>query len=154
MTLQHMTAERISRVLNTNILGSMLCAREAVRHMSTDNGGAGGCIVNISSIAAKLGSANEYVDYAASKGAIDTFTVGLAIEVAASGIRVNAVRPGVIYTEIHATGGEPERVDRVKHSVPMQRGGTAEEVAQSVLWVMSEDASYTTGALIDVSGGR
>jgi len=154
MTVENMTAERISRVLNTNILGSFLCAREAIRHMSTENGGAGGSIVNVSSIAAKLGSANEYVDYAASKGAIDTFTIGLATEVAGKGIRVNAVRPGIIYTEIHASGGEPERVDRVKHGVPMKRGGTAEEVAQSILWLMSDNASYTTGALIDVSGGR
>ena len=122
--------------------------------MSTENGGAGGSIVNVSSIAAKLGSPNEYVDYGASKGAVDTFTVGLATEVAGCGIRVNAVRPGVIYTEIHATGGEPDRVDRVKHSVPMKRGGTADEVAQAVLWLMSGNASYTTGAFIDVSGGR
>ncbi len=154
MTLQNMTVERINRVINTNILGSLLCAREAVKHMSTQNGGAGGSIVNVSSIAAKLGSPNEYVDYATSKGAIDTFTIGLATEVADGGIRVNAVRPGVIYTEIHASGGEPERVDRVKQSVPMKRGGTAEEVAQAILWLMSEEASYTTGAFLDVSGGR
>jgi len=142
MPLENMSAERIIRVLNTNVLGSLLCAREAIKHMSTENGGAGGSIVNVSSIAAKLGSPNEYVDYGASKGAVDTFTVGLATEVAGCGIRVNAVRPGVIYTEIHATGGEPDRVDRVKHSVPMKRGGTADEVAQAVLWLMS------------VSGGR
>jgi len=154
MPLQNMTAERISRVLNTNVLGSLLCAREAVKHMSTKKGGSGGSIVNVSSIAAKLGSPNEYVDYAATKGAIDTFTIGLATEVAGFGIRVNAVRPGVIYTEIHASGGEPERVDRVKQSVPMKRGGTADEVAQAILWLMSRDASYTTGAFIDVSGGR
>ena len=154
MTLQNMTVERINRVINTNILGSLLCAREAVKHMSTQNGGAGGSIVNVSSIAAKLGSPNEYVDYATSKGAIDTFTIGLATEVADGGIRVNAVRPGVIYTEIPASGGEPERVDRVKQSVPMKRGGTAEEVAQAILWLMSEEASYTTGAFLDVSGGR
>ena len=154
MALEDMTAERISRVLNTNVLGSLLCAREAVKHMSTGNGGSGGSIVNVSSIAAKLGSPNEYIDYAATKGAVDTFTIGLATEVAESGIRVNAVRPGVIYTEIHASGGEPQRVDRVKCAVPMKRGGTADEVAQAVLWLMSTDASYTTGAFIDVSGGR
>jgi len=154
MALEDMTAERISRVLNTNVLGSLLCAREAVKHMSTENGGSGGSIVNVSSIAAKLGSPNEYIDYAATKGAVDTFTIGLATEVAGSGIRVNAVRPGVIYTEIHASGGEPQRVDRVKSSVPMKRGGTADEVAQAVLWLMSAEASYTTGAFIDVSGGR
>ena len=154
MALEDMTAERISRVLNTNVLGSLLCAREAVKHMSTGNGGSGGSIVNISSIAAKLGSPNEYIDYAATKGAVDTFTIGLATEVAESGIRVNAVRPGVIYTEIHASGGEPQRVDRVKCAVPMKRGGTADEVAQAVLWLMSAEASYTTGAFIDVSGGR
>ena len=154
MALEDMTAERISRVLNTNVLGSLLCAREAVKHMSTENGGSGGSIVNISSIAAKLGSPNEYIDYAATKGAVDTFTIGLATEVAESGIRVNAVRPGVIYTEIHASGGEPQRVDRVKCAVPMKRGGTADEVAQAVLWLMSAEASYTTGAFIDVSGGR
>ena len=154
MTLEQMTLDRITRVLNTNVIGSLLCAREAVKHMSTKNGGAGGCIVNVSSLAAKLGSANEYVDYAASKGAIDTFTKGLSIEVADCGIRVNAVRPGVIYTDIHASGGEPERVDRVKSSVPMKRGGTPDEVAQAILWLMSPDASYTTGAFVDVSGGR
>jgi len=154
MALEDMTAERISRVLNTNVLGSLLCAREAVKHMSTENGGSGGSIVNVSSIAAKLGSPNEYIDYAATKGAVDTFTIGLATEVAGSGIRVNAVRPGVIYTEIHASGGEPQRVDRVKSAVPMKRGGTADEVAQAVLWLMSAEASYTTGAFIDVSGGR
>jgi NAD(P)-dependent dehydrogenase (short-subunit alcohol dehydrogenase family) len=122
--------------------------------MSTSHGGKGGAIVNVSSMAAKLGSPGEYVDYAASKGAIDSMTIGLAREVAAEGIRVNAVRPGVIYTDIHASGGEPGRVDRVKTSVPMQRGGTAEEVAQAVLWLLSEEASYSTGAFIDVSGGR
>ncbi len=154
MTLESMTVERITRVLNTNVIGTMLCAREAVKCMSTKNSGFGGGIVNVSSIAAQLGSPREYVDYAASKGAIDTFTKGLAGEVADCGIRVNAVRPGVIYTEIHASGGEPERVDRVKHNVPMQRGGTAEEVASAIIWLLSDQASYTTGALIDVSGGR
>jgi len=125
-----------------------------VRRMSTRHGGRGGAIVNVSSVAASLGSPNEYVDYAASKGAVDTLTIGLAREVATEGIRVNAVRPGVIYTEIHASGGEPERVDRVKAAVPMKRGGDPEEVARAILWLLSSDASYTTGALIDVSGGR
>lgn len=154
MKLESMTADRMMRVLNTNVIGSMLCAREAVRNMSTKNGGSGGGIVNVSSIAAQLGSPGEYVDYAASKGAIDTLTRGLACEVADCGIRVNAVRPGVIYTEIHASGGEPDRVDRVKKNVPMLRGGTADEVANAILWLLSDQASYTTGALIDVSGGR
>ena len=153
-TLLAIDAGRLQRVLATNVIGSFLCAREAVRRMSTSRGGKGGAIVNVSSMAAKLGSPGEYVDYAASKGAIDSMTIGLAREVAAEGIRVNAVRPGVIYTDIHASGGEPGRVDRVKTSVPMQRGGTAEEVAQAVLWLLSEEASYSTGAFIDVSGGR
>lgn len=154
MRVEHMDAGRLSRVFATNVIGSFICAREAVRRMSSSNGGAGGAIVNVSSAAARLGSPNEYVDYAASKGAIDTFTLGLAQEVAAEGIRVNAVRPGVIYTDIHASGGEPDRVDRVKGSVPMQRGGTAEEVANAILWLLSDDASYSTGALLDVAGGR
>ena len=153
-TLLQMDAGRWQRVLATNVIGSFLCAREAVRRMSTKHGGAGGAIVNVSSMAAKLGSPGEYVDYAASKGAIDSLTIGLAREVAAEGIRVNAVRPGVIYTDIHASGGEPGRVDRVKGSVPMQRGGTAEEVARAILWLASGEASYSTGAFIDVSGGR
>jgi NAD(P)-dependent dehydrogenase (short-subunit alcohol dehydrogenase family) len=153
-TLLDMEAARWQRVLATNVTGSFLCAREAVRRMSTKFGGAGGAIVNVSSMAAKLGSPGEYVDYAASKGAIDAMTIGLAREVAAEGIRVNAVRPGVIYTDIHASGGEPGRVDRVKGSVPMQRGGTAEEVAQAILWLASDEASYSTGTFIDVSGGR
>jgi NAD(P)-dependent dehydrogenase (short-subunit alcohol dehydrogenase family) len=153
-TLANMDAGRLQRVLATNVIGSFLCAREAVRRMSTKLGGAGGAIVNVSSMAARLGSPGEYVDYAASKGAIDSMTIGLAREVAAEGIRVNAVRPGVIYTDIHASGGEPGRVDRVRSAVPMQRGGTADEVARAILWLLSDDASYSTGAFIDVSGGR
>lgn len=154
MRVEDMDSGRLARVLSTNIIGSFLCAREAVRRMSTQRGGAGGAIVNVSSAASRLGSPNEYVDYAASKGAIDTFTLGLAKEVAPDGIRINAVRPGVIYTDIHASGGEPERVDRVKDAVPMRRGGTAEEVAKAILWLLSDDASYSTGALLDVAGGR
>lgn len=154
MRVEQMDAERISRVLAVNVVGSFLCAREAVRRMTTRHGGVGGVIVNLSSAASRLGSPNEYVDYAASKGAIDTFTVGLAKEVAAEGIRVNAVRPGIIYTDIHASGGERNRVERVKSSVPMQRGGEPEEVAKAILWLLSEEASYTTGALLDVAGGR
>jgi NAD(P)-dependent dehydrogenase (short-subunit alcohol dehydrogenase family) len=132
----------------------MLCAREAVRRMSTRHGGRGGGIVNVSSVASSLGSPGEYIDYAASKGAVDSFTLGLAREVAGEGIRVNAVRPGVIYTEIHASGGEPGRVERVKQNVPMKRGGEAEEVARAILWLLSDESSYCTGAFIDVSGGR
>jgi NAD(P)-dependent dehydrogenase (short-subunit alcohol dehydrogenase family) len=154
MRVEQMNAERIGRVLAVTVIGSFLCAREAVRRMSTRHGGMGGAIVNLSSAASRLGSPNEYVDYAASKGAIDTFTIGLAKEVAAEGIRVNAVRPGVIYTDIHASGGEPNRVERVKGSVPMQRGGQPEEVAKAILWLLSEEASYTTGALLDIAGGR
>ncbi|WP_034302096.1 SDR family oxidoreductase [Herbaspirillum sp. RV1423] len=154
MRVEDMTAERINRVLLTNVTGSFLCAREAVRRMSTRHGGKGGAIVNLSSMAAKLGGPGEYVDYAASKGAIDAFTVGLSKEVAAEGIRVNAVRPGLIYTDIHASGGEAGRVDRLKDAVPMKRGGTAEEVANAILWLLSEEASYATGTFIDVSGGR
>jgi NAD(P)-dependent dehydrogenase (short-subunit alcohol dehydrogenase family) len=153
-TVLNIDAGRLQRVLSTNVIGSFLSAREAVRRMSTRLGGAGGAIVNVSSMAARLGSPGEYVDYAASKGAIDSMTVGLAREVAAEGIRVNAVRPGVIYTDIHASGGEPGRVDRIKASVPMQRGGTAEEVARAILWLLSDEASYSTGTFIDVSGGR
>jgi NAD(P)-dependent dehydrogenase (short-subunit alcohol dehydrogenase family) len=145
---------RLQRVFNTNVVGSFLCAREAVKRMSTKHGGSGGGIVNISSIAALYGASGEYVDYAASKGAIDTFTLGLAGEVAEEGIRVNAVRPGLIYTEIHAKGGEPQRVDRVKTLVPMKRGGMPEEVAAAVLWLLSDEASYVTGTILDVSGGR
>jgi NAD(P)-dependent dehydrogenase (short-subunit alcohol dehydrogenase family) len=152
--VEHMDSARLHRVLAVNVVGSFLCAREAVRRMSTRHGGPGGAIVNVSSAASRLGSPNEYVDYAAAKGAIDTFTLGLAKEVAAEGIRVNAVRPGFIYTDIHASGGEPHRVDRVKSSVPMQRGGRAEEVARAILWLLSDEASFTTGALVDVAGGR
>jgi NAD(P)-dependent dehydrogenase (short-subunit alcohol dehydrogenase family) len=138
----------------TNVIGSFLCAREAVRRMSTRHGGQGGAIVNVSSGAARYGSPGEYVDYAATKGAIDTFTIGLAREIADEGIRVNAVRPGFIYTGLHAKGGEPNRVERVKSLVPMQRGGEPEEVAAAILWLLSSEASYTTGAIIDVAGGR
>ena len=154
MRVEAMDAARLQRVFATNVTGSFLCAREAVRRMSTKHGGAGGAIVNLSSGAARLGSPGEYVDYAASKGAIDTFTIGLAQEVAQEGIRVNAVRAGFIYTDIHASGGEPNRVDRVKAFVPMRRGGTAEEVANAVLWLLSDEASFTTGSFIDVAGGR
>lgn len=145
---------RLTRLFATNIVGSILCAREAVRRMSTRHGGSGGGIVNLSSIAARLGAPGEFVDYAASKGAIDTFTVGLAKEVADEGIRVNAVRPGLIHTDIHASGGEPGRVERLKGVIPMQRGGDAEEVAQAILWLLSDEASYVTGTMLDVSGGR
>lgn len=154
MRVEDMDAGRLLRILNTNVIGSFLCAREAVRRMSTRHGGTGGAIVNLSSVAAKLGAPEEYVDYAASKGAIDSFTIGLAKEVAADGIRVNAVRPGVIYTDIHASGGEPGRVDRIASVVPMKRGGHAEEVAAAVLWLLSDEASYVTGSFIDVTGGR
>jgi NAD(P)-dependent dehydrogenase (short-subunit alcohol dehydrogenase family) len=132
----------------------MLCAREAVRRMSVKHGGSGGAIVNLSSSAARIGSPGEYIDYAASKGAIDTFTLGLAKEVADEGIRVNAVRPGIIDTEMHASGGEPGRLERLKSTIPMQRGGQADEVAQAILWLLSDEASYTTGCLLDVTGGR
>jgi NAD(P)-dependent dehydrogenase (short-subunit alcohol dehydrogenase family) len=152
--VDEMDAARLSRIFATNVIGSFLCAREAVRRMSTRHGGSGGAIVNLSSAAARLGSPGEYVDYAASKGAIDTLTIGLAKEVAAEGIRVNAVRPGVIYTEIHASGGEPGRVERVKDGIPMKRGGEALEVANAILWLLSGEASYVTGTFIDVAGGR
>jgi NAD(P)-dependent dehydrogenase (short-subunit alcohol dehydrogenase family) len=154
MRLDSMDASRIERIFAVNVLGSMICAREAVRRMSTRHGGAGGGIINVSSGAAKYGSPGEYVDYAASKGAIETFTIGLAKEVAEEGIRVNAVRPGFIHTGLHAKGGEPERVERVKKLVPMQRGGQPEEVASAILWLLSQEASYITGTILDVSGGR
>jgi NAD(P)-dependent dehydrogenase (short-subunit alcohol dehydrogenase family) len=152
--VDEMSVQRLRRMFDTNVLGSFLCAREAVRRMSTRHGGPGGAIVNVSSAAARLGSPGQYVDYAASKGAIDTFTVGLAREVAAEGIRVNAVRPGIIETEIHASGGLPNRARDLAPQVPMQRAGQSEEVAQAIVWLLSEAASYTTGALVDVTGGR
>jgi NAD(P)-dependent dehydrogenase (short-subunit alcohol dehydrogenase family) len=154
MRVDAMDAARLQRVFAANVTGSFMCAREAVKRMSTKHGGGGGAIVNVSSGAARLGSPGEYVDYAASKGAIDTFTIGLAQEVAQEGIRVNAVRPGFIYTDIHASGGEPNRVDRVKAFVPMRRGGTAGEVARAVMWLLSDEASFTTGSFIDVTGGK
>jgi NAD(P)-dependent dehydrogenase (short-subunit alcohol dehydrogenase family) len=149
-----MDLARWQRVFATNVFGSFLCAREAVARMARSQGGAGGAIVNVSSAASRLGSAGEYVDYAASKGAIDTFTLGLAREVAHEGIRVNAVRPGFIATDIHASGGEPGRLERVRAAIPLQRGGAPEEVAEAILWLLSDAASYTTGTLLDVSGGR
>ena len=149
-----MSVARLSRMLNTHVLGSFVCAREAVLRMSTRHGGSGGAIVNLSSAASKLGSPGQYVDYAACKGAIDTFTIGLAKEVAAEGIRVNAVRPGIIETDIHASGGEPDRAQRLAPQVPMQRPGSAQEVANAILWLLSPQASYCTGALLDVGGGR
>ena len=149
-----MAAQRIERILDVNVLGAFLCAREGVRAMSTADGGFGGAIVNVSSRAAVLGGAGEYVDYAASKAAVYALTVGLAREVANVGVRVNAVRPGLIETELHASGGEPGRVDRLGPSVPMGRGGTAEEVAEAILWLLSDQASYVTGSFIEVSGGR
>jgi NAD(P)-dependent dehydrogenase (short-subunit alcohol dehydrogenase family) len=152
--VEHMSAERIARMLAVNVTGSFLCAREAVKRMSTRHGGRGGAIVNVSSIAARLGGAGEYVDYAASKGAIDTLTVGLAKEVGPEGIRVNAVRPGIIRTEIHEASGDPARVERIGATAPLQRPGEAEEVARAIVWLLSDEASYMTGALVDVTGGR
>jgi NAD(P)-dependent dehydrogenase (short-subunit alcohol dehydrogenase family) len=154
MRVDAMDAARLQRIFATNVVGPFLCAREAVRRMSTRRGGRGGAIVNLSSGAARAGSPGEYVDYAASKGAVETMTIGLAREVAEEGTRVNARRAGFIYTEMHASGGEPHRVDRVKTLVPMKRGGTADEVARAILWLLSDEASYTTGAFIDVTGGR
>lgn len=152
--LDEMSLERLTRMFSINVIGSFLCAREAVRRMSNRHGGKGGGIVNLGSAASKLGSPGQYVDYAAAKGAIDTMTVGLAKEVADEGIRVNAVRPGIIDTEIHASGGLPERVGDLAPTLPMKRAGTADEVANAIIWLLSQDASYTTGAILDVSGGR
>jgi NAD(P)-dependent dehydrogenase (short-subunit alcohol dehydrogenase family) len=152
--VEHIDAARIDRVFATNVRGAFLCAREAVRRMSTRNQGAGGAIVNVSSRAAQLGAPGEYVDYAASKAALDALTIGLSREVAAEGIRVNGVRAGIIYTEIHTDGGEPGRVDRLGPTLPMQRGGDAIEVARAILWLLSDEASYSTGTFIDVAGGR
>jgi NAD(P)-dependent dehydrogenase (short-subunit alcohol dehydrogenase family) len=149
-----MSAERINNVLKTNVTGYFLCCKEAIVRMSTKSGGTGGVIVNVSSAASRIGAAGEYIDYAASKGAVDTLTIGLASEVADEGIRVNCVRPGLIYTEMHASGGEPGRVERLKDSLPLKRGGTAEEVAAAISWLVSSESSYTTGAFIEVSGGR
>ena len=149
-----MDVARLRRMFDTNLLGTFVCTREAVKRMSTRYGGAGGAIVNISSVAARLGGSGQYVDYAASKGAIDTFTVGLAREVAAEGIRANAVRPGIIDTDIHASGGQPDRAREMAPLVPMQRAGSAEEVAQAIVWLLTPQASYTTGAILDVAGGR
>jgi NAD(P)-dependent dehydrogenase (short-subunit alcohol dehydrogenase family) len=154
MRVADMSAARIARMFAINVSGSFLCSREAVRRMSTRLGGRGGAIVNVSSIASRLGGAGEYVDYAASKGAIDTLTVGLAKEVGAEGIRVNAVRPGIIRTEIHLASGDPARVDRIGATAPLQRPGEAREVARAILWLLSDEASYMTGALVDVTGGR
>jgi NAD(P)-dependent dehydrogenase (short-subunit alcohol dehydrogenase family) len=154
MRVEQMDAARIGRILATNVIGSFLCAREAVRRMSTRHGGQGGAIVNVSSRAAVLGAAGEYVDYAASKAALDALTIGLSKEVGGEGIRVNGVRPGLIDTTMHADGGEPGRVERLRSSVPLGRGGEPEEVARAVLWLLSDAASYTTGSFIEVSGGR
>lgn len=153
-TIEELTAERINRVMATNVTGYFLCCREAVKRMALCHGGKGGAIVNVSSAAARLGAPGEYVDYAASKGAVDTLTIGLSLEVAAQGIRVNGVRPGFIYTEMHASGGEPERVDRVKDLLPMKRGGQPEEVAQAIVWLLSDKASYVTGSFLDLAGGK
>ncbi|WP_310606603.1 SDR family oxidoreductase [Buttiauxella brennerae] len=153
-TIEELTAERINRVLATNVTGSFLCCREAVKRMALRHGGKGGAIVNVSSAAARLGAPGEYVDYAASKGAVDTLTTGLSVEVAAQGIRVNGVRPGFIYTDMHADGGEAGRVDRVKELLPMKRGGQPEEVAQAIVWLLSDKASYVTGSFLDLSGGK
>ncbi len=151
--LEDLTEARISEIMRINVVGPFLCCREAVKRMSTNQGGQGGAIVNVSSLAAKTGSPNEYVDYAASKGALDSLTKGLAMEVAAEGIRVNGVRPGLIYTDMHACGGEPGRVDRLKSKIPMQRGGKPEEVAEAIYWLASENASFATGSFLDLAGG-
>ncbi|RJT23176.1 SDR family oxidoreductase [Buttiauxella izardii] len=153
-TIEELTAERINRVLVTNVTGYFLCCREAVKRMAFRHGGNGGAIVNVSSAASRLGAPGEYVDYAASKGAVDTLTIGLSLEVAAQGIRVNGVRPGLIYTDIHASGGEAGRVDRVKDLLPMKRGGQPEEVAEAIVWLLSDKASYVTGSFLDLAGGK
>ena len=152
--VDQMSVARLKRMFDINVVGSFLCAREAVKRMSTRHGGTGGSIVNVSSVAARLGGSGQYVDYAASKGAVDTLTVGLAKEVAMEGIRVNAVRPGIIETEIHASGGQPDRARAMAPLVPMQRAGSALEVAQAIVWLLSDESSYTTGSLLDVTGGR
>jgi NAD(P)-dependent dehydrogenase (short-subunit alcohol dehydrogenase family) len=152
--VDEMKAARLERMMRINVIGSILCAREAVKRMSTLHGGRGGAIVNVSSVAAVLGSAGEYVDYAASKGAIDTFTVGLAREIATEGVRVNAVRPGTVATDIHASGGQPDRVERVRPMIPMKREGRPGEIASAIVWLLSDEASYITGALLDAGGGR
>jgi NAD(P)-dependent dehydrogenase (short-subunit alcohol dehydrogenase family) len=152
--VEDIDAARLNRILATNVVGSFLCAREAVKRMAIKHGGHGGAIVNVSSAASRLGSAGEYVDYSASKGAIDTFTIGLSREVAEEGIRINAVRPAFIYTDMHADGGEPGRVDRLKETLPMKRGGHPDEVANAIIWLLSDKASYTTGAFIDLAGGK
>ncbi|ADP11478.1 hypothetical protein EJP617_17970 [Erwinia sp. Ejp617] len=153
-TLEQLSAARINQVLATNVTGSFICCREAVKRMAWRHGGSGGTIVNVSSAAARLGAPGEYIDYAASKGAMDTLTKGLSLEVAAQGIRVNGVRPGFIYTEMHADGGEPQRVDRVAAAIPMQRGGQPSEIAHVIAWLLSDSASYVTGTIVDAAGGR
>lgn len=152
--VQDITADRVQRIFSTNVIGAFLCCREAVLRMSSKARGSGGAIVNVSSAAARLGAAGEYVDYASSKGAIDTLTIGLAAEVAGEGIRVNGVRPAFIHTRIHALGGEPDRINRLKSAIPMGRGGKPEEVAEAIVWLLSAEASYVTGALIDMAGGK
>ncbi|MBP2168157.1 NAD(P)-dependent dehydrogenase (short-subunit alcohol dehydrogenase family) [Erwinia toletana] len=153
-TVEQLTAERINRVFATNVTGSFICCREAIKRMAWHHGGKGGAIVNVSSAAARTGSPGEYVDYAASKGAMDTLTRGLSLEVAAQGVRVNGVRPGPIYTEMHADGGEADRVNRVASTIPMQRGGQPQEIANAIVWLLSDEASYITGSIIDAAGGR
>lgn len=150
---ENVDLERIQRLFDTNVFGTMLCTQQAIKSMSTLHGGQGGAIVNVSSAASRLGSAGEYVDYAATKGAVDSLTIGLSKELAGEGIRVNAVRPAFIYTDMHADGGEPDRVDRIKNNIPMQRGGQPEEVAAAIMWLLSEEASFTTGTFIDMAGG-
>ncbi|MCD0504445.1 SDR family oxidoreductase [Bordetella petrii] len=152
--VEDIAADRVSRILATNVVGPFVCCREAVRRMAPKHGGRGGAIVNVSSVAGRLGSPGEYVDYAASKGALDTLTIGLSKEVAGDGIRVNAVRPGFIYTDMHASGGEPGRVDRLASSIPLQRGGTVQEVAGAIMWFFSDEAGFTTGSFIEVAGGK